>query len=71
MGPHPAAARSPSQGQLAWFTAVTGIFLVALGLWTQARMGDRLLPHAFCISASQPLLLLHLVSDGLIPSRTC
>jgi signal transduction histidine kinase len=62
---HP-ASRAPSQAQLAWATVATGAVLVGLGLWTQDRLGDRLLPHAFCISASQPLLLLHLVSDGLI-----
>lgn len=31
-----------------------------------AEDGGQLLPHAFCISASQPLLLLHLASDTLI-----
>lgn len=56
----------PSKVQLFAFTAVTGIVLLGAGIWTQARLGDRLLPHAICISASQPLLLLHLVSDGLI-----
>lgn len=59
-------ASPPSTTQLALFTAATAAILLGAALWTQARLGDRLLPHAFCISASQPLLLLHLVSDGLI-----
>ena len=59
-------SKVPNKVQLVAFTAVTGIVLLGAGIWTQARLGDRLLPHAICISASQPLLLLHLVSDGLI-----
>ncbi len=62
----PLHAATASKPQLAWATAITAGVLLVLGLWTQSRLGDRLLPHAFCISASQPLLLLHLVSDGLI-----
>ncbi|MHB1122061.1 MAG: hybrid sensor histidine kinase/response regulator [Ramlibacter sp.] len=66
MKPGSKPANPPSRTQLALFTAATAALLLGAGLWSQARLGDRLLPHAFCISASQPLLLLHLVSDGLI-----
>jgi PAS domain S-box-containing protein len=44
----------------------TGAGLLALGYVTQTRLGGQLLPHSFCISASAPLLYLHLVSDALI-----
>lgn len=66
MKPQTQPVNAPSRTLLALFTAATGALLLGAGLWSQARLGDRLLPHAFCISASQPLLLLHLVSDGLI-----
>ena len=57
---------APSGKQLTAATAVTGFVLLAAGLWTQSRLGASLLPHSFCITASPPLLWLHLVSDSLI-----
>ncbi|TFZ04308.1 sensor histidine kinase [Ramlibacter rhizophilus] len=64
--PSPLLTASPSSRQLAWATLLTALPLLGVALWTQSRLGEQLLPHAFCISASQPLLKLHLVSDGLI-----
>jgi PAS domain S-box-containing protein len=49
--------------------AAGGGMLLALGGlagWMQARLGAQLLPHAFCITGSQPLLWLHLLSDAAI-----
>jgi len=66
MTPKLLPADPPSRTQLTVFTVATAAVLLGTGLWSQDRLGDRLLPHAFCISASQPLLLLHLLSDGLI-----
>jgi signal transduction histidine kinase len=57
---------APSGKQLTAATAVTGLVLLAAGLWTQSRLGASLLPHSFCITASPPLLWLHLISDSLI-----
>jgi signal transduction histidine kinase len=45
--------------------AVAGL-LAWVAIWTQSRMGSSLLPHAFCITGSQPLLVLHVVGDALI-----
>lgn len=48
---------------------VTGLlfgFLLVIAIWSQSRMGGQLLPHAFCLSASQPLLRLHLISGALV-----
>jgi PAS domain S-box-containing protein len=42
------------------------IALTATAALLQQGMSGQLLPHAFCISASEPLLYLHLVSDSLI-----
>jgi signal transduction histidine kinase len=61
----PTASRSNPR-QLVWTTVLTGIVLLAAGAWTQSRLGDRLLPHSFCIRASEPLLILHFLGDGLI-----
>jgi len=58
--------RPPTKAQLFATTAVTTVALVGTAIWTQSQLGDRLLPHAYCLNTSQPLLLLHLVSDGLI-----
>lgn len=57
---------TPSKNQLIGATAACAAALLLVGLWTQARLGDRLLPHSFCITASAPLLWLHLVSDAMI-----
>ncbi len=49
--------------------AAGGGMLLALGGlagWAQAQLGAQLLPHAFCITGSQPLLWLHLLSDAAI-----
>jgi signal transduction histidine kinase len=60
------SGKPASKTGLASATALTALVLVAVSAWMQTAMGERLLPHAFCISASQPLLVLHVVSDGLI-----
>lgn len=52
--------------QLVLFTAAALASLAVAGLWAQRSLGAGLLPHAFCIAGSQPLLLLHVVSDALI-----
>jgi hypothetical protein len=57
---------TPSKSQLAGATATTAMLLIGVAVWTQSHLGDRLLPHSFCITASPPLLWLHLVSDSLI-----
>lgn len=57
---------APSATQLAGLTALVGVLLAGIGTWSQLKLGDRLLPHAFCISGSQSLLLLHMISDSLI-----
>lgn len=59
-------ATTPSRTHLSAATGATGLLLLALGLWAQARYGDRLLPHSICITASQPLLWLHLLSGALV-----
>jgi signal transduction histidine kinase len=64
--PSPTFFTAPSGRQLTVATAATAGLLLLAGIWFQSRLGDRLLPHAFCISASEPLMLLHLFSDGLI-----
>lgn len=46
-------------------TAVTAV-LAAIAIWTQSHLGSSLLPHAFCITGSQPLLMLHVAGDSLI-----
>src|SRR3569832_1575766 len=46
-------------------TAVVGP-LAALAVWTQSHLGSTLLPHAFCITGSEPLLVLHVAGDSLI-----
>ena len=56
----------PTTSQLLAMTAGLGVLLAGIGVWTQIKLGDRLLPHGFCISGSQPLLLLHLISDSVI-----
>jgi signal transduction histidine kinase/ActR/RegA family two-component response regulator len=56
----------PNKAQLTGATVALTTMLVAAGLWAQATLGANLLPHAFCITGSQPLLMLHVVSDSLI-----
>ena len=58
--------RPPTKAQLFTMTAATTVLLVGTAIWTQAQFGDQLLPHSYCLNTSQPLVLLHLVSDGLI-----
>ncbi len=60
--PTPSLTSSQNPKTLALATALLGALLVAMAVWTQSRMGGQLLPHAFCLSASSPLLALHLVS---------
>lgn len=62
----PPPGPAPSSARIGAVSFVTLAVLLATAVWTQSRLGDRLLPHAFCISASPPLLALHLVSDVLI-----
>ena len=57
---------TPSKTQLAAATATTAVLLIGTAVWTQSHLGDRLLPHSFCITSSAPLLWLHLFSDALI-----
>ena len=57
---------TPSKKQLVATTAAIGMLLIGAAIWSQARFGDRLLPHSFCITASPPLLWLHLAGDALI-----
>jgi signal transduction histidine kinase/ActR/RegA family two-component response regulator len=56
----------PSTNRLTAAAIAAAVTLLAIGAWTQSTLGDRLLPHAFCITASPPLLGLHALSDGLI-----
>lgn len=56
----------PSTRALTGAALVAGALLLVLGAWSQSALGDRLLPHAFCITASAPLLWLHAGSDSLI-----
>ncbi|HSV36650.1 MAG TPA: hypothetical protein VLI46_13895, partial [Ramlibacter sp.] len=57
---------TPSKSQLVATTAITGAVLLGTAIWTQSSLGARLLPHSFCITASPPLLWLHVASDSLI-----
>lgn len=57
---------TPSKTQLAATTATTAVLLVGAAIWTQSHLGNSLLPHSICITSSQPLLWLHLVSDATI-----
>lgn len=56
----------PAPVQLGALSLVAMAALLAIGIWTQNTLGTGLLPHAFCISSSQPLLFLHVASDALI-----
>lgn len=56
----------PSTKSLISAALAAGALLLLLGAWSQSTLGDRLLPHAFCITASAPLLWLHAGSDSLI-----
>ena len=62
--PSPTFLTAPSRRQLTLATLATAGLLLIAGIWSQSRLGDRLLPHAFCISASEPLMLLHLFSTA-------
>jgi signal transduction histidine kinase len=55
-----------SRVHLAAISAAVTAMLVALAIWTQSRLGSALLPHAFCITGSEPLLALHVTGDSLI-----
>ena len=57
---------APTTVQLLGMTVVLGALLAGIGAWSQLKLGDRLLPHAFCIAGSPSLLLLHLISDTVI-----
>lgn len=54
---------TPSKTQLAAATAATAALLKGSRAGPQSHLGDRLLPHSFCITSSPPLLWLHLLSD--------
>src|SRR6476469_4538430 len=55
-----------SRFQLTTATASTIAVLAGIAIWAQSTLGQSLLPHAFCITGSQPLLLLHVAGDSLI-----
>lgn len=57
---------SLSRSQATTAAALTGGLFIGAALWSQSRLGASLLPHSFCITASPPLLWLHVLSDGLI-----
>jgi signal transduction histidine kinase len=46
--------------------SVVGSVFIGAAVWSQSTLGASLLPHAFCITASAPLLWLHVLSDSLI-----
>jgi signal transduction histidine kinase len=47
-------------------TVMTLALLSGIAIWAQSTFGRNLLPHAFCITGSEPLLVLHVVGDSLI-----
>ncbi|MEO5670295.1 MAG: ATP-binding protein [Ramlibacter sp.] len=47
-------------------SALTVAMLSGIAIWAQSTFGQGLLPHAFCITGSEPLLALHVVGDSLI-----
>lgn len=62
----PFDSRDPQTRRVVLATSAVLFALGAAATLLQRGMAGQLLPHAFCISASQPLLYLHLVSDSLI-----
>ena len=55
-----------SRSRLVAATAMTVTLLTGIAIWAQSTLGQSLLPHAFCITGSQSLLVLHVVGDSLI-----
>jgi signal transduction histidine kinase len=55
-----------SRGRLTAATVMTIALLSGIAIWAQSTFGRNLLPHAFCITGSEPLLVLHVVGDSLI-----
>jgi signal transduction histidine kinase len=55
-------------GSTHWATGggALALLVMAGSWWAQSTTGSRLLPHAFCITGSPPLLWLHVISDALI-----
>lgn len=55
-----------SRTRLVVATGMTVTLLSGFAIWAQSTLGQSLLPHAFCITGSQPLLVLHVAGDSLI-----
>jgi signal transduction histidine kinase len=55
-----------SRTRLITATVMTIALLSGIAIWAQSSFGRNLLPHAFCITGSEPLLVLHVVGDSLI-----
>jgi signal transduction histidine kinase len=55
-----------SRTRLVAATVMTIALLAGIAIWAQSTFGRNLLPHAFCITGSEPLLVLHVVGDSLI-----
>src|SRR3954470_3558046 len=55
-----------SRFQLTTATVSTIAVLAGIAIWAQSTLGSSLLPHAFCITGSQPLLMLHVAGDSLV-----
>jgi signal transduction histidine kinase len=55
-----------SRPRLITATVMTIALLSGIAIWAQSTFGRNLLPHAFCITGSEPLLVLHVVGDSLI-----
>jgi signal transduction histidine kinase len=55
-----------SRTRLVTATVMTMALLSGIAIWAQSTFGRNLLPHAFCITGSEPLLVLHVVGDSLI-----
>jgi signal transduction histidine kinase len=55
-----------SRTRLIGATVMTIALLSGIAIWAQSTFGQNLLPHAFCITGSEPLLALHVAGDSLI-----
>jgi signal transduction histidine kinase len=55
-----------SRTRLIAATVMTMALLSGIAIWAQSTFGQNLLPHAFCITGSEPLLALHVAADSLI-----
>jgi signal transduction histidine kinase len=55
-----------SRTRLITATVMTIALLSGIAIWAQSTFGRNLLPHAFCITGSEPLLVLHVLGDSLI-----